>query len=143
MRIKDSVKKSMFLLFAVILFVSFAGCSKMREKEYYSDINNFITEEAIVDNIIYNEERQYIVLWLSEIDEEYQTTDFIIEGKNLELVLQNGILDKIKIGDEITYTSATKFFGNGDFMPIISISVSGEELLNMSDGHKNLMDLYN
>ena len=114
----------------------------MHEKEYYADINNFITDEAVVDNVIYNEEEEYIVLWLSEIDEAYQSSDFIIEDNNATLVLQNGILDKIKIGDVITYTSAPRIFGNGDFMPIIEISVSGEELLNADDGYRNLMDLY-
>ena len=91
----------------------------MHEKEYYADINNFITVEAVVDNVIYNEEEAYIVLWLSEIDEAYQCSDFIIEGSNVNLVLQNGILDKIEIGDVITYISAPRIFGNEDFMPII------------------------
>ena len=114
----------------------------MHEKKYYADFNNFITDEAIVDNVIYNEEEEYIVLWLSEIDEAYQCSDFIIEGNNTALVLQSGILDKIKIGDVVTYTSAPRIFGDGDFMPIIGISVSGEELLNVDDGYRNLMDLY-
>lgn len=131
-------------LFSLVLIASFllGECSKIHEKEYYADIDNFITEEAVVDNVIYNEGEEYIVLWLSEIDEAYQCSDFIIEGNNAALVLQNGFLGKIKIGDVITYTSAPRIFGNGDFMPIIGISVSEEELLNVDDGYRNLMDLY-
>ena len=129
----------LFVLFAVFFLT---GCSKMREKEYYADINNFITEEAVVDNIIYNEEKEYIIFWLSEIDEAYQCRDFIIEGNNVMLVIQNGIFDKIETGDVITYTSAPRIFGNGDFMPIIELAIDGEEILNLEDGYKNLMELY-
>lgn len=136
------VKKYTVLALVLITLFQLVGCSKMHEKEYYEDINNFITDEAVVDNIIHNEKEKYIVFWLSEIDEAYECNDFIIEGNNVDLVLQNGILDKIEIGDVITYTSAPRIFGNGDFMPIIQISVSGEELLNIDDGYKNLMDLY-
>lgn len=142
MKTRCSIKKYKLLSLVLIALFLFVGCSKMHEKKYYTDINNFITDEAVVDNIIYNEEEGYIVLWLSEIDEAYQCSDFIIEGKNVDLVLENGILDKIEIGDAITYTSAPRIFGNGDFMPIIEISASGEELLNVDDGYKNLMDLY-
>lgn len=142
MKTRCVIKKYIVLSLVLITLFQLVGCSKMHEKEYYADINNFITEEAIVDNIIHNEEEEYIVFWLSEIDEAYASSDFIIEGNNADLVLQNGILDKIEIGDVITYTSAPRILGNGDFMPIIQISVSGEELLNLDDGYKNLMSLY-
>ena len=142
MKTMCSIKKYNLILLIIIALFLLVGCSKMHEKKYYADINNFITDEAVVDNVIYNEEEGYIVLWLSEIDEAYQCSDFIIEGNNVDLVLENGILDKIEIGDAITYTSAPRIFGNGDFMPIIEISVYGEELLNVDDGYKNLMDLY-
>ena len=142
MKTRCSIKKCKLLSLVLIVLFLLVGCSKMHEKKYYADINNFITDEAVVDNVIYNEEEGHIVLWLSEIDEAYQCSDFIIEGNNAALVLQNGILDKIKIGDVITYTSAPRIFGNGDFMPIIEISVSEEELLNVDDGYRNLMDLY-
>lgn len=142
MKIGFSIKKYVLLSLVIIAVFLLVGCSKMHEKEYYADINNFITDEAVVDNVIYNEEEEYIVLWLSEIDEAYQCSDFIIEGNNASLVLQNGILNKIEIGDVITYTSAPRIFGDGYFMPIIQISVPGEELLNIDDGYKNLMSLY-
>ena len=118
------------------------GCTRLREKEYYADTSNFITGEGIVDNIIYDEEQKDIVLWLSEIDDAYQCSDFIIEGENYSIVLENGILDKIKVGDKITFTSATRYFGNGDFMPLVAISIGDEEILSFEEGHKNLMNLY-
>jgi len=137
------LKRKMIILFFIVITLLFlVGCTKLHEKEYYADVNNFITGEAKVNNIIYNEDGEYIVLWLSEMDEAYGSNDFIIEGENLSVVLQNGILDNIEIGDVIIYTSAPRIFGNGDFLPIIELSVEGKELLNREEGHKNLMDLY-
>ena len=135
-------KNYMFLLFIIIALVWCVGCSKMYEKKYYEDINNFITDEAIVDNIIYNEEENYIVLWLLEIDESYQCNDFIIEGNNTDLVIKNGIFDKIKMGDTITFTSAPRIFGNGDFLPVVEILIGEATILSFEEGYENLMKLY-
>ena len=115
---------------------------KLQEKRYYMETENFITEKVIVDNIIHNEQQGYIVFWLSEIDDSYQCPDFIIEGKNYSIVWENGIQRKLSIGDEITITSAPKYFGNGDFMPIVSITIGDECLLSFDVGHKNLIEMY-
>lgn len=136
------IKKYICLALVLVVMFSLTSCYKMREKKYYADTNNYITEEAVVDNIIYNEEQEYIVFWLSEIDDSYQSRDFIIEGESVSTLLRNGIFDKIKTGDKITYTSAPRFFGNGDFMPIIELSINGEEILSFEEGYKNLMKLY-
>ena len=136
------VVKFVALLLALITLLQLVGCKRTYRREYYGDVNNFITEEAVVDNIIYNREKGYIVFWLSEIDEAYVTRSFKIEGNNADLVLENGILDEIKIGDTITYTSAPRVFWNGYFFPIIQIATSDEEILNLEDGYENLMDMF-
>ena len=142
MRKKYLVSKSICMVLVLMTIMSLTSCTRQREKEYYADANNFITGEGVVDNIIYDENDKDIVLWLSEIDDAYQCSDFIIEGENFSIVLDNGILDKIKVGDTIEFTSAPRYFGNGDFMPLVALSVGDEELLNFEEGHKNLMDLY-
>jgi len=135
-------KKNIYFIQIIISIILLIGCSKVREKEYYADTENYITEEAIVDNIIYNEEYDYVVFWLSEIDDSYQCSNFIIEGESVSTILENDILNKVKIGDEITYTSAPRFFGNGDFMPIVELYIGDEEILSFEVGYKNLMKLY-
>ena len=115
---------------------------RLKEKEYYADVSNYITEEAVVDNIIYNKERGYIVFWLSEINSAYQTSDFMIQGESLSIVIENGVFDKIRNGDKIKYTSAPAYFGNGYFMPIVELSIEGEIILSFEEGYENLLDLY-
>lgn len=127
---------------ALILLLSLSGCLSYRKKAYYSDRNNYITEEATVENIIYNEERNHVVLWLSDIDPQYQAKEFIFKGENAATVLENGILSKVKIGDTITFTSAPRFFGDGYFMPIVELYIGEEAILEFEIGYQNLLDSY-
>ena len=139
---KQRISALGFLLLCMTIFASVTGCYASREKAYYSNRGNFITEEAVVENIIYIQESNKIVLWLTDIDPSYQAKEFMISGDNASEAIENEIMIKVNIGDTIIFTSAPHYFGNGYFMPIIEISVSGEELLNVDDGYKNLMDLY-
>ena len=129
----------------VVLLLALVGCggvAKSVEKEYYMDINNYITEEAVVDTINYDKKLEYIGIRLSEISDAYQGERFIIEGENLDIVLANGILEKIEPNSVVEFTSAPAFFGNGYLMPIVQLSVNGETLLSFEEGYANLLELY-
>lgn len=128
-----------------IIYLAFSSVKFLddcKERGYYSNKENFITEKAIVDSIIYNEEYERISFSLSEIDDLYQGSGFIIRGDSVTVLLERGIMEKVIIGSEITYTSAPGYFGNGYRMPIVAISVDGEELLSFDEGYENLMALY-
>jgi|GEM_PF-1538647 len=128
-----------------VLLVFMTGCGMVYpgvEWEYYSDQNNFITESAVVDDIIHNEERGYIVLCLSEIDERYQRPEFRIYEDNYTIVKENGILDKIAVGNTVTFTSAPRLFGNGYMTPVVALSCGEDELLSFEEGYENLMEEY-
>ena len=134
--------RRIFLIIAVfVLIVSLIiDYLKSVEKRYYFDKNNYITEDAVVENIIYEED--YLLFVLSGINEAYQGSVFIIEGESLDVLLERGILEKIETGSEITYTSAPRYFGDGSVMPIVAVSVNGVELLSFEEGYKNLLKLY-
>ena len=98
----------------IALLLALGGCggvAKSVEKEYYMDTNNYITEEAVVDTITYDKKLEYIGIRLSEISDAYQGERFIIEGENLDIVLANGILEKIEPNSVIEFTSAPAFLG--------------------------------
>ena len=129
----------------IVLLLALVGCggvAKSVEKECYMDINNYITEEAVVDTITYDKKLEYIGIRLSEISDVYQGERFIIEGENLDIVLANGILEKIEPNSVIEFTSAPAFFGNGYLMPIVQLSIDGETLLSFEEGYANLLELY-
>ncbi len=132
----------MCLVVVAAALVLLFGSYETREKMYYGDQSNFITEKAIVDNIIYDDNQKRLVFWLSEIDESYSDSNFIMRGENARVAISNGILEKIHIGDEITFSSAPRYFGDGYFMPIIHISIGDDVILDFDEGHSNLMDSY-
>jgi hypothetical protein len=124
------------LCFGVVF--SLAGCWNAREKEYYSDERNFITGDAIIENIILDEDSGSIYLWLSEYDDAYQDSTFKIEGQSAAYLFESGTLEKIEIGTTITFASAPRYFGDGYRMPIVAITYRGETLLSFEMGHRNL-----
>lgn len=139
---KKLCMKTVLIGLILTMLFSISGCYSARMKAYYADMANFITGDATVKNIIYSEEYNEIVLWLYDTDPSYQSTTFGIKGNNVSVALENGILDKVKIGDTITVTSAPRYFYNGYDMPIIGLSIGDTEILNIETGHQNLMDMY-
>ena len=137
-------RKGLFkhLLLMLLTMTFLTGCVLPNEKAYYADSNHYIRSDAVVENIIYDEGDKEIVFWLQELDEAYVTSSFIIRGRSAELLLENDVFDKIKIGDTITFTSAPRIFGNGHFFPIVQLAVSGDELLSFEEGHQNLLAEY-
>lgn len=127
-------------LLSVIL--SAMGCYQGKEKAYYSDKNNYISGEAIVDKIIYDEENHRLFLWLSEIDESYQDSTFKIEGNNVDLLMQSALFREISVGSRITFVSAPRYFGDGYCMPIVALSYNDVILLSFDEGYENLMSLF-
>lgn len=118
------------------------GGHTIKEVFYYLDKDNYITEEAVVEKILISKEEECVAFYLSGIDEVYQTDFFVIRNKSAYRLIDDGIAGKIKEGDKITYTSAPRYFGNGYSMPIVSLSVAGEELLSFEEGYRNLMFSY-
>ena len=142
MKRKICIKKYVCIILIIEVIFSLTGCYQIREKKYYSDKNNYITEEAVVDNIIFDEDNNSIYFWLSQIDEAYQDRTFKVEGENANILIDNKIFEKIEIGNVFTYTSAPHYFGDGYCMPIVAIYYNDEELLSFEEGYENLMKLY-
>lgn len=134
---------SCFVVMCIFL-CSFLGCSlsKRREYNYYLDKNNYITGEAVVDKVFYSEEWEELHIWLKDIDDVYVHGGFEIKGKSKDIAMENGVLEKIKSGDRVTFTSAPRIFWNGYQMPIIGLSVGNTVILDVDRGYQNLLALY-
>lgn len=136
------LNKPIFILFILVIMISLTGCYAIKEKNYYSDKSNFITGSAEVKNIIYDEESNNVYFWLDKIDEAYQDSTFKVEGKNVDILFEKNIFEIIEIGDEIIFTSAPRYFGDGYCMPIVAITYKHEEIISFEEGYKNFMKLY-
>ena len=137
MKRKFLLKLIMSIMFICVLLCS---CNSSEIIEYYSQKENYISVTGTVSSIKYNEEATALYIDFSELSPILDDTCFKIVGENLEIVKANRIDDKLKIGEQITFVTAPKYFGDGYVMPIVAISISGENMLGFEEGYKNLID---
>lgn len=136
-----------FILIVFCLALLCTGCTNRRIASYYADTRHFSTGEAVVENIIYKEDfagrgSEAVVLWLSGMDDAYADSSFVVEGENARILLENGFMDKVAVGDTVTFTSSPQIFYDGWFFPIVDLEANGARFLDFETGYANLMDLY-
>ena len=134
------LKLIMIITTACILLVLLCSCNSPEKIKYYSQKENYLSVTGTVSNIKYNEDTTALYIDLSELSPVLDDTCFKIVGENLEIVRANKIDDKLKTGEQITFITAPKYFGDGYVMPIVAISISGENLLDFEEGYENLLD---
>ena len=135
---RNSLPKSIMIIISICVLL--CSCNSVGRIEYYTQKENYISVTGTISNIKYNEEATALYIDFSELSPVLDDTCFKIVGENLEIVKANRIDDKLKIGEQITFITAPKYFGDGYVMPIVAISISGENLLDFEEGYKNLLD---
>ena len=130
----------MLITAACIMLIFLCSCSSATKIMYYSQKENYVSVTGTVSTIKFNESYTALYVTLSELSTRLDDTCFKIVGKNLEIVQTNRIEDKLTIGEQITFITAPKYFGDGYVMPIVAISIKGEELLEFDEGYENLLD---
>lgn len=117
-----------------------SACNRKKMLDYYSEKENYVDATGTVVHIKYNEDETALYLGFSDLSYNFDDTCFKIVGENLRIVREKGIDNKLKLGDQIKFTSAPRYFGDGYVMPIVAIHVNGECLLDFEAGYTNLLD---
>ena len=128
------------IVLVIVFFLITSSSYTSRQIEYYSNKSNYISAKGEVSNIEYNEDGDVLYITFSNISEPFSDTRFKIVGENLLVVKSNGIDQKVKIGNEVEFISATKYFGDGYVMPIVGLSLEEEVLLEFEVGYDNLIE---
>lgn len=123
-----------------ILLLLLCSCNSPEKIEYYSQKENYINVTGTVSYIKYNEDTTVLYIGFSELSPTLDDTCFKIVGDNLKIVKTNKIDDKLKVDKQITFITAPRYFGDGYVMPIVAISISGENLLEFEEGYNNFLD---
>lgn len=131
---------SIMLVFFIIIAICNCDAPDYTVINHYRNDANFINNVAQVRDIQYSEQGGEIFISFSNLRSEYQDDTFVIPVSVADPELKATILDKIKVGDQVKFTSDPWFYGNGYAMPIVAIwSVDGEQLLEYEEGYDNLM----
>ncbi|MDE6014773.1 MAG: hypothetical protein K2H41_03575 [Acetatifactor sp.] len=134
---KKNSNKILIVLLLCTLFLS--ACYSAKEKEYYVQKDNYVNASGTIRHIAYNDDGSALYLGFSELSPTFDDNSFKIVGDNLAIVQKNNIDEKIKMGDKIEFITAPRYFGDGYVMPIVAVSVNGEELLEFEEGYANLL----
>lgn len=141
---KNKVWRIWFVLsWLIVLSGLLTSCISIRYRIYYPVKDNYIEVSGVVIYMEYSDDHTVLYIAFSDMDRKLDDRSFKIVGENLRIVEKNGIDDKIKIGDRVTFVTAPKYFGDGYVMPIVAISANGESLLDFDEGFKNFMDYLN
>jgi hypothetical protein len=128
--------KKIFALFLILIILTLVSCDAKQMREYYSDKDNYVVATGTVKHIKYHNGALY--LGFSNLEPHMSDNSFKIVGENLVTVQNNGIDNKLKMGDHIEFVTAPEYFGDGYVMPIVEITVNGEKLLDFEEGFVNL-----
>ncbi len=140
------MKKAIFkivplIIFFCIILACFCSCiSSEQYIEYYSQKENYIRVTGTVSHIKYNDENTVLFIGFEELSPALDDVSFKIVGDNLRIVQDNKIDEKLELGEQITFVTAPKYFGDGYVMPIVAMSINGETLLEFEEGYENLLN---
>ena len=136
------MKKALVITPIIIIFVIFFCIffHTVKLVKYYSQKEKYITVTGTVSHIKYNDDDSELYIGFSELDPILNDTSFKIVGDNLKIVRSNHIDDKLVLGAKVSFVTAPKYFGDGYVMPIVSITIDEDNLLEFEDGYHNLLD---
>ena len=110
------------------------------QKKYYEDTNNYISITGVIEYLKFDDSNRILYLQFSEMDEKLDDNCFKIVDENYSVIVRNGAKDSFEIGQQVTFTTAPKYFGNGYVMPIVKLSIDNEVLLDFETGYENLLN---
>lgn len=135
---KNMLQRFIALLIALFLLSFLSSCQATKKREYYSEKENYVNASGVLDSIYYNDDHTALYINFSETNPQFDDTCFKIVGINLKTVTEKGLVDKVKAGDQVQFVTAPKYFGDGYVMPIVALSINGENLLEFDEGFANL-----
>lgn len=124
---------------ALVTLALICSCTSVKQIEYYSQKENYISTSGTVTHMSYNKDSTALYLEFDELSHTFDDSCFKIVGENLKIVQANGIDYKINLGDRIDFITAPRYFGDGYVMPIVAVSINGESLLDFDEGYENLI----
>ena len=141
---KIMIYKLLAVLLVLCLWVTLlSACDRKKMLAYYTEKENYVSATGIVSHIKYSEDHSTLYLAFDDLSYPFDDNCFKVVGDNLQIIQENGIDSKCTLGQEVTFISAPRYFGDGYVMPIVAIYIDEECLLDFEVGYANLLDWLN
>jgi hypothetical protein len=111
-----------------------------KAEKYYSDQANFVERCAVITHIQQSDEGK-IYITVEQLD-GFSDVNFKLDSVSSKIAKDNGFLTEVKVGDEIMFASAPRYFGDGYVYPVVSLSKGDKVYLSFDVGYENLMKEY-
>lgn len=137
---KYILKQVIGIVSVALIFVSFTACNRKEMISYYSDESYYITVTGIVSYISYNTYSNSLYLCFTDLSFGFDDNCFKVVGENIPIVQEKIENFDTLCGKEVTFVTAPKYFGDGYVMPLVSLTVDDETILNYQDGFTNFLE---
>lgn len=141
MQLKPNKIRILMVTSILILLVILAVTRDKKQMwDYYSTEDSFLSTTGVVTYIHHAENQGQIYLSFSDIDPVFHDKSFKIVGKNYTIVIENGLLDRLSIGDHVEFVGSPRVFGDGYVLPLIAISLDGVQYIEREQGYQNFLE---
>lgn len=127
------------IVVTLCIMILFAGCMPV-DKQYYAEQSHYVTVAGTVCHIMYDEGQSALYFDLEKCPEGFSDVSFKLVGQGFLIARENGIVEALNLGDEVTFICAPRYFGDGYVVPITAISVGGKCFLDFDQGYDGLMN---
>lgn len=134
----NRVLLSLMLAFFVLTASSCMNTYSRKQIKYYSNEENYIEATGTITHVRFNDEKEALYLGFTDLSERFDDTTFKITKDNYSIIVN--AKDSIQVGKTATFITAPKYFGDGYIMPIVSLTIDGDCLLEYEVGISNFLD---
>lgn len=131
--------RRIILSIAIALFVLSLSACYHSMITYYQDKQNYSDYSGEIIFINYSSDGS-IYLAFDHITPKTSDINFVIVGKNVEIVSEYNLNELLVIGKTVQFVTAPRYFGDGYVMPIVGLTVDGTVILDSQTGIENWND---
>lgn len=136
-------KLHFFIIFMLLAFMLLPSCGEKDKYDYYADRENYISVTGTVSFVNHSEDGTVLYLEFENLSVPLSDNCFKVVGDNLSILGATVDGATLEIGDDLTFITAPRYFGDGYVMPIVSIKRGEIVLMEFDEGVDNLLNWLN
>ena len=132
--------KTLLLIMLFLLILVTTSCSNRIQKQldYYSNEENYIEVTGVITHVEFDDESETLYLGFTSLSQKLDDDCFKVVGDAYSIVVNYD--EHIQVGKTATFVTAPKYFGDGYVMPIVSLSIDNQHILEYEIGFPSLLN---